>query len=298
MAKMIDLQHGEPAVLFNVRRGEPAVLSPAVLSPVVLFKVRKLSTHAPRAPQNDWVAAEAPLEVRIGGMTSTVLMRTPGNDEELVRGLLFGEGVISSADDIVSLGHVQFACEQARGTVIAVELAPARKGKTLERSFYSNASCGVCGKKTIASLEVHGAIFDTSLEIARAVLGTLPDRLREAQTTFAKTGGVHASGLFTADGELVVVREDVGRHNALDKIIGWAVSAGELPLSDYVLLVSGRVSYEIVQKSVAAGIPFIAAVGAPSSLAVDLAEHFNVTLVGFLRPSSMNVYAHGERVIE
>jgi FdhD protein len=293
MAKMIDLQYGEPAVLFNVREGEPAVLSPVVLS-----KVRKLSTHAPRTAQDDWVAAEAPLEVRIGGMPSTVLMRTPGDDEELVRGLLFSEGVISSAEDIVSIGHVQFACEQARGTVIAVELAPARQGKTLERSFYSNASCGVCGKKTIGSLEVHGAISDTSLRIERTVLGILPDHLREAQTTFAKTGGVHASGVFTADGEIVVVREDVGRHNALDKIVGWALCAGKLPLSDYVLLVSGRVSYEIVQKSVVAGIPFIAAVGAPSSLAVELAERFKITLVGFLRPSSMNVYAHGERVIE
>jgi len=136
------------------------------------------------------------------------------------------------------------------------------------------------------------------LTVRRAVLGTLPDRLRKAQTTFAKTGGVHASGLFTRDGELIVVREDVGRHNALDKLIGWALGEGRIPLNDYILVLSGRISYELVQKAVAASIPMIAAVGAPSSLAVEIAGKFNLTLVGFLRPDTMNVYAHPERVIE
>jgi FdhD protein len=224
-------------------------------------------------------------------------MRTPGNDEELVRGFLYSEGVVTSASDVVAVGSVEPAAQEVGGSVIDVQLAPSRKGRTVNRSFYSNASCGVCGKKTIASLEVRGPVAKTRLRVRRSVLERLPERLRDAQTTFAKTGGVHASGLFTADGELVVLREDVGRHNALDKIIGWAMTEGKLPLEDYILLVSGRVSYEIVQKAVVAAIPFIAAVGAPSSLAVDLAERFELTLAGFLRVGSMNVYSHPERIL-
>lgn len=246
----------------------------------------------------DWIASEAPLEVRINNTPTTVLMRTPGNDEELVRGFLYGEGVVHSAGDILSIGPTHLSPEDVGGSVINVQLAPTHEGHTLDRAFYSNASCGVCGKKTISSLEVKGAIAQSGVRIQRAVLEGLPDQLRNAQTTFAKTGGVHASGLFTPEGKLVVLREDVGRHNALDKIVGWAMLAGRLPLSDCVLLVSGRVSYEIVQKAVVAGIPFIAAVGAPSSLAVDLANRFALTLAGFLRPGSMNVYSHPERIID
>lgn len=268
--------------------------------PVVVSQVGKISKGAAKASQDDWVAAEAPLEIRIAGKPATVLMRTPGQDEELVRGFFFSEGIISSADDILSIGSLEAAFNGGSGGVIAVELARSRRalGKALagDRSFYSNASCGVCGKKSIASLEVRGAIAATRFQVRRSVLGSLPDRLRDAQTTFAKTGGVHASGLFTPGGELVALREDVGRHNALDKLIGWALSAGKIPLTDYILLVSGRVSYEIVQKAVAASIPFIAAVGAPSSLAIELSERFKLTLVGFLRPESMNVYAHQERI--
>ena len=269
--------------------------------PVVSSRVGKLSGGVAESFQDDWIAAEAPLEVRISGTPATVLMRTPGDDEELVRGFLFSEGVITSLKDVISIGAVEAASNGSGGGVINVELASSRRafGETLasDRSFYSNASCGVCGKKTIDSLEVHGAIAQTELRIQRSVLGTLPDRLREAQTTFAKTGGVHASALFTATGQLVAVREDVGRHNALDKLIGWALEAGKIPLSDDVLLVSGRVSYEIVQKAIAASIPFIAAVGAPSSLAVELSDRFNLTLVGFLRAESMNVYTHEERIL-
>lgn len=246
----------------------------------------------------DWVASESPLEVRIGGVPTTVLMRTPGHDEDLVRGFLFSEGVVASAADFVSVGPVHASPEDVGGSVINVQLAPGRKHGTVDRTFYSNASCGVCGKKTIESLEVKGVISQSHIKVRQSILGTLPGRLRQAQQTFAETGGVHASGLFTPEGELVVLREDVGRHNALDKVIGWALSEGKLPLSEYVLLVSGRVSYEIVQKAVAAAIPFIAAVGAPSSLAVDLADRFHITLVGFLKPDSMNVYTHPERISE
>lgn len=266
--------------------------------PAVQARVLKLSTGSEAISNPDWVASEAPLEVRLGGVPTTVLMRTPGHDEELVRGFLYDEGVISSAADILSIGPSHSSPEDVGGSVINVQLAPARKGRTLDRDFYSNASCGVCGKKTIESLEVKGAIAGSRLAIAASLLRSLPDRLRDAQTTFARTGGVHASGLFTPEGDLVVLREDVGRHNALDKIVGWALSEGKLPLSGYVLLVSGRVSYEIVQKAVVAGIPIIAAVGAPSSLAVDLAERFQLTLVGFLKPESLNIYSHPQRVLQ
>ena len=271
--------------------------NPATDAAAVLSKVRKLSNGPGKVVRQDWVAAEAPLEVRIGGKPATVLMRTPGNDEELVTGFLFNEGIIASAKNIVSIGHVRPAREQAGGSVIAVELANSRTAPTMDRLFYSNSSCGVCGKKTIASLEVRGSIADVQMQVRRGILETLPDRLRAAQPTFAQTGGVHASALFTTEGELIAVREDVGRHNALDKLIGWALVAGLVPLSNYILLVSGRVSYELVQKSVVASIPFIAAVGAPSSLAVELAERFKLTLVGFLRANSMNVYSHEERII-
>jgi len=271
---------------------------PWIESPVT--RVHKLSRGANGRPtedwREDWVATEAPLEVRIGGKPATVLMRTPGHDEELVRGFLFSEGVIASPDDILSIGAPRLAADES-GSVIEVELASSKKARTVDRLFYSNSSCGVCGKKTIASLEVRGRIAPDGPRVRRSILGTLPDRLRSAQPAFAQTGGVHASALFTPDGELIAVREDVGRHNALDKLIGWALAARESRLPESVLLVSGRVSYELVQKAVAASIPFIAAVGAPSSLAVELAERFRLTLVGFLRASSMNVYAHPERIV-
>ena len=266
------------------------------VEPAVQASVLKVTNSTTSSPGPDWVASEAPLEVRIGGIPTTVLMRTPGNDEELVRGFLYGEGVVSSAEDIVSVGPVHSSPEDVGGSVINVQLAPTRQGRTLDREFYSNASCGVCGKKTIESLEVKGAIAKSRLTVHGSLLRNLPDRLRDAQTTFARTGGVHAAGLFTSDGALVALREDVGRHNALDKIIGWALVEGRLPLSSYLLLVSGRVSYEIVQKAVVAAIPFIAAVGAPSSLAIDLAERFHLTLVGFLKRDSMNIYTHPERL--
>jgi len=267
--------------------------------PAVQTKVlRVLSGKTDGIATPDWVASEAPLEVRIGGIPTTVLMRTPGHDEELVRGFLYGEGVVTSAGEILSVGPTHFSPEDVGGSVINVQLASNRKGRVLDREFYSNASCGVCGKKTIESLEVKGTIAKSRLKVRGSLLNGLPDRLRDAQTTFARTGGVHASGLFTPEGDLVVLREDVGRHNALDKIVGWALSEGRLPLSSYLLLVSGRVSYEIVQKAVVAGIPFIAAVGAPSSLAVDLAERFHLTLVGFLKRESLNVYSHPERLVQ
>jgi len=259
-------------------------------------RVHTIADGAPEHDRIDRVAVEAPLEIRIGPKPATVLMRTPGDDEELVRGFLFSEGIIASAEDIVSMGRPPNLTGAQQGNVLAVQLAAPRQRLSIDRNFYSSSSCGVCGKKTIASLEVKGAISESRWTVERNVLTALPDQLRAAQPTFAKTGGVHASGLFTPNGELVVAREDVGRHNALDKLIGWALAAGRIPLSDHLLLVSGRVSYEIVQKAVSVSLPLIAAVGAPSSLAVELAERFNLTFIGFLRPDTMNIYANPVRV--
>jgi FdhD protein len=261
-------------------------------------RVRHLqSGAADAAARADAVAVEAPLEVRMGGKSATVLMRTPGHDEELVRGFLYDEGIVGSLDEIVGLSRPEDLADGERGNVIVAELAKRPARKLPDRAFYSSSSCGVCGKKSIASLEIRAAPVTSALSVSRAVLSSLPARMRAAQTAFDATGGLHASGLFTAAGDLVVLREDVGRHNALDKVVGWALGAGRLPLSDCVLLVSGRVSYEIVQKAIVAGIPVLAAVGAPSSLAVELSERFGVTLAGFVRPDSMNVYAHGRRIV-
>jgi FdhD protein len=245
---------------------------------------------------DDAVAVEAPLEVRVGGKPITVLMRTPGHDEELVTGFLFNEGVITDADEVLATERPVDLSEAERGNVVNVSLLTARRAPAGDRLFFSNSSCGICGKQSLASIEVQGAPVRSDLAVTRRVLAALPERLRAAQPLFARTGGVHASGLFTPAGELVAVREDVGRHNALDKLVGWALAEGRVPLADYLLLVSGRLSYELVQKAVAAGIPLVAAVGAPSSLAVEVAERFGITLVGFLRESGMNVYAHASRV--
>jgi FdhD protein len=260
-------------------------------------RVRHLqSGRADAAPRADAVAVEAPLEVRMGGKSATVLMRTPGHDEELVRGFLFDEGIIGSLDDVLGTSVPADLTEAEQGNVVAVELAKPRSKRLPDRAFYSSSSCGVCGKKSIASLEIRAAPVASKLTVSRAVLTSLPAKMRAAQSAFEATGGLHASGLFTPAGDLVVLREDVGRHNALDKVVGWALGAGRLPLSDCVLLVSGRVSYELVQKAIVAGIPVLAAVGAPSSLAVELSEQYGITLAGFLRADSMNVYTHPQRI--
>lgn len=261
-------------------------------------RVQRATAGAPVQTRMDWVAVEAPLEVWINQQPATVLMRTPGQDEELVRGFLFNEGIIGSVDDVVALDRPSNLNAAEQGNVIDVQLRAEGSGPAIDRNFYSSSGCGVCGKKTIAALDVKGTVADSQMTVRRSILSTLADRLKAAQFAFAKTGGVHASALFTAQGELVALREDVGRHNALDKLIGWALAARKIPLTDYLMLVSGRVSYELVQKAVAASIPLIAAVGAPSSLAVEVAERFNITLVGFLRLDSMNIYTSPARVIE
>jgi FdhD protein len=261
-------------------------------------RVQTYANGAPERDRIDWIAVEAPLELWLGGKPATVLMRTPGHDEELVRGFLFSEGIIAGNEDIVSIDRPPNLDRARRGNVLNVHLKAPRNLQCVDRMFYSNASCGVCGKRTIESLEVRGPASESQLKVRRSVLAGLPQALKDAQPTFAKTGGVHASALVTAEGEIVAVREDVGRHNALDKLIGWALAAEKIPLTNYLLLVSGRVSYEIVQKAVSASLPLIAAVGAPSSLAIELAEQFDLTLVGFLRADALNVYANGDRVVK
>ncbi|MEO8503865.1 MAG: formate dehydrogenase accessory sulfurtransferase FdhD [Acidobacteriota bacterium] len=246
----------------------------------------------------DRLVVELPLEIRFGPRSSTVLLRTPGHDEELVRGFLYTEGIIRRAADIVALERLSGApLNDDAGSVIAVQLAiecvlPG------QRLFAATSGCGACGKESLAALEVRAPAVVAAQTIAYEVLATLPDRLRAAQPTFALTGGLHAAALFTVDGTLLAVREDIGRHNAVDKLVGCAIGEGNehLALGDLVLVVSGRLGYEIVQKAIAAGIPIVASVGAASSLAVELAERFGLTLATFLRPGSGNLFGKIGRV--
>jgi FdhD protein len=234
----------------------------------------------------DRVAVEEPLEIRIGGRPVAVTMRTPGHDEELALGFCLSEGLqpvgARVPDDLAA-------------NTVDVD-APGFDPGRLQRSFYTSSSCGVCGKGALEAVAVEAARVESRLEVPLSLVSALPDRLREAQAAFAVTGGLHATGLFSREGELLCVREDVGRHNALDKVVGWAFGGGLLPLADSILCVSGRLSFELVQKAAVAGCPVLVAVGAPSSLAVELASDRGITLCGFVRGSSANVYTEPWRV--
>jgi FdhD protein len=260
-----------------------------------------------RGPQHstrpDTVAAEEPLEIRLGGTPLAVTMRTPGDDFDLVHGFLATEGVIAGHDDVAGLRYCDSVDADGHNTynVVDVDLAAGvpMPETGLERNFYTSSSCGVCGKASIDAIRTKTS-YDVAADDVRvplAVLLALPDRLRAEQQVFEKTGGLHAAGLFTAAGDLSALREDVGRHNAVDKVIGDAVREGRLPLTGHVLMVSGRASFELTQKAAMAGIPMLAAVSAPSSLAVELAREVGITLVGFLRGDGCNVYTHQERII-
>ena len=256
----------------------------------------------------DTLAVEEPMELRIAGTPLSVTMRTPGHDVELAHGFLLTEGVITGLDDVVTARYCDsfpmIGGDSGRNTynVLDVALAPAVAAPSVgvERNFYTTSSCGVCGKASLDAVRTKSAfpVEDHDLRIPAATISALPDRLRAAQKVFDSTGGLHAAGLFTADGELLVVREDVGRHNAVDKVLGWALQQGRVPASGCVLMVSGRASFELVQKAVMAGVPVLAAVSAPSSLAVELALEAGMTLVGFLRGTAMNVYAGAERITQ
>ena len=238
------------------------------------------------ATDRDDLAVEEPLEIRVNGEPVAVTMRTPGHDEELALGFLLSEGVrprdASLTDDL--------AANTVDVTVDGFDPEPLR------RNFYTTSSCGVCGKGALEAVAVEAPRVDSELRVSAAFVSELPDRLREAQPTFAATGGLHATGLFSADGELVCVREDVGRHNAFDKVIGRAFLDGLLPLADHVVCVSGRLSFELVQKGAVAGVPILVAVGAPSTLAVELARDRGITLCGFVRDGRMNVYTEPGRI--
>jgi len=253
----------------------------------------------------DHLATEEPLEIRLvaGGRRHTVAvtMRTPGADFELAVGFLFAEGIVAGRDDVRRITYCADADADVdqRYNIVNVELAgrAAPDLRSLERHFFTTSACGVCGKATLDALEERGCTPRTGGPTVTAeVLYALPAPLRSAQGLFDATGGLHAAALFSPGGELRAVREDVGRHNALDKLVGWAVLQGRVPLIDDLLLVSGRTSYEILQKAIVAGLPMVCGISAPSSLAVDLAERFGVTLVGFLRDRRCNVYAHGGRI--
>ncbi|MEU2868784.1 formate dehydrogenase accessory sulfurtransferase FdhD [Streptomyces olivoreticuli] len=253
----------------------------------------------------DTLVAEEPMEIRLNGKPLAITMRTPGDDFALAAGFLVSEGVLAGAEELANIVYCAGAMEDGSNTynVVDVRLAPGvpLPDIALERNVYTTSSCGLCGKASLDAVRTTArhAISDgpSPMRLEPALLAALPDRLRAAQQVFERTGGLHGAALFSAEGELLDVREDVGRHNAVDKIVGRALQQGLLPLSGTVLLVSGRASFELAQKAVMAGIPVLAAVSAPSSLAVDLAAETGLTLVGFLRGSSMNVYAGEQRVV-
>ncbi|HEU5431039.1 MAG TPA: formate dehydrogenase accessory sulfurtransferase FdhD [Thermomicrobiales bacterium] len=255
--------------------------------------------------RRDHLATEEPMEIRLVAhgvrRAVAVTMRTPGHDFELAVGFLYGEGVVGKQEDIARISYCLETDSDAaqQYNIVNVGLRPhvAPDLTPLERRFYTTSACGVCGKASLEALQMRSVpAIPPGPEIPAAVLYGLPDKLRRAQGVFEKTGGLHAAALFDTDGQLVAVREDVGRHNAVDKLVGWALLAGKLPLRRCILLVSGRASFEIVQKCVAAGIPIVCAVSAPSSLAVDLAHEYGITLIGFLRGERCNVYTRRERV--
>jgi FdhD protein len=268
------------------------------LQPVDVVRVNGAS----RATSEDLAATEEPLEVRLHGAPFAVIMRTPGADGELAAGFLFSERVLRSADELGAIEHCKAPGGDHLGNMVNVTLTSevaARVESALaeRRRVTTNSSCGLCGRLTIDSLITDLAALQDDVQVAEAVVATLPDRLRSAQRVFDATGGLHAAGLFTPAGRLQMSAEDVGRHNAVDKVVGRMLMNDALPLTGTILFVSGRASFEIVQKAFLAGIPVVASVSAPSSLAIDLARDASITLVGFVRGSSFNIYTRPERII-
>ncbi len=254
-----------------------------------------------RSERPDTVATEEPMEIRVGGpgqeaRAVAVTMRTPGGDYELAAGFLFTEGLIAPGEVQRVAYCDDLGDEEQRYNIVTITLDRPFDHERLHRNFYATSSCGICGKAALEDVEVRCAPVASGTEVAASVLVSLPDALRAKQRVFDRTGGLHAAGLFTPAGELITLREDVGRHNAVDKVIGEQLLAGRVPLADHVLQVSGRASFEIVQKAAVAGIPVVSAVSAPSSLAIEAAERFGMTLVGFVREGRCNVYSHPERV--
>ncbi len=260
---------------------------------ILTVPVRKFSRVA-LVEEQDLLAVEEPLQILAGDRSLAVTMRTPGHDAELAAGFLFTEGLVRQARDIADIQCSRNTAVVTLTEGVTIDLEGA------ERNFYMTSSCGICGKASIEALETAGAtILPRGVpQLDELLIRSLPALLRESQAVFNRTGGLHASGLFSAQGRLIVLREDVGRHNAVDKLIGRALLDGRLPLHEHVLMVSGRTSFELVQKAVMAGIPVLAAVGAPSSLAVKTATRFGMTLIGFLRDDRFNVYSGAGRICE
>ena len=270
----------------------------AAVQPVEVIRV----AGATRESARDVAAAEEPLEIRLGGTPFVVIMRSPGADRELAAGFLLSERIVQSAADIATIRHCTQDEAREYQNVLNVWLTgeAAARGAVLlaeRRPVMATSACGVCGRRTIDDLLCNLPVTGSPLTVDRALVSSLPQRLRTAQTAFAETGGLHAAGLFDAAGTLLAFAEDVGRHNAVDKVIGQQLLAEQMPLDRTLLFVSGRTSFEIVQKAVVAGIPIVAAVSAPSSLAIELARDAGVTLLGFVRGETFNVYAGAARII-
>ncbi|MCC3276660.1 formate dehydrogenase accessory sulfurtransferase FdhD [Arthrobacter sp. zg-Y20] len=266
-------------------------------------RVTKFRLDGNVSRRDDVLAGEEPLEIRVGGKSFTVTMRTPGDDFDLVAGFLVSEGVIWEPGQLISLRYCAGVDEDGKQTfnVVDVQLRPGTPlpDTGMERHVYTSSSCGICGTASIEAVRKssHFDLEGDGVRLPLEMLASLPDRLREGQKVFDRTGGVHAAGLFSAEGELLCLREDVGRHNAVDKVVGWALRAGLLPLRGMVLQVSGRASFELVQKAQLAGIPVLAAVSAPSALSVELAQDAGLTLIGFSRGISLNCYSAPERIL-
>jgi FdhD protein len=261
-------------------------------------RIVRLQTGGQGTRRVDHLAVEEPLEIRVDGQTRTTTMRTPGEDFELALGWCLADGVID-ADDVATIRYCAGRDEQGRQTYNVVDVA-TRSGaaRGSPRLVQTTSACGLCGSESIADVRKRaGDVHGDDTTVTADVLAELPDRLRQAQAVFERTGGLHAAGVFTPQGEVVCVREDVGRHNAVDKVLGWAVTEHAFPLAGRVLMVSGRVAFEIVAKALTGHVPIVAAVSAPTSLAAELADDAGVTLVGFLRGATMNVYTHPERVL-
>ena len=265
----------------------------ADLSPfLVEAQVTRHRRGEPSRTETDWLAREEPLEIRVRGKSIAVTMRTPGHDGELACGFLLSEGLLKQRDDVIEASHCTTGEAATLGNVVNVFLAPAVQVNLdrLTRHVFASSSCGLCGKASIESVHQHFPPIPATPSFDHSILRSLPEKLIPAQTAFSKTGGVHAAALFNLSGDLLVLREDVGRHNAVDKVLGWAFLSAKLPLSKSILLVSGRASFEIMQKALAGGIPIVAAVSAPSSLAAEFARESNQILIGFLRGGTFNVY--------
>jgi FdhD protein len=271
--------------------------SPASQSATVAVKLQRWNGNGRPQTRADQLACEEPLEIRVAGRSIAVTMRTPGHDRELAAGFLLSEGIVRRREDVVEILHCRAAA--APDNTLNVFLASALKLDLarLTRHVFASSSCGLCGKASIESVHQHFPPVTSSVMVKAGMLSRLPMRMRRAQKTFSQTGGLHAAALFDARGKLLVLREDVGRHNAVDKVLGYGLLEGKLPFDSHILLVSGRASFEIMQKALSARVPIVCAVSAPSSLAVDFANASGQSLVGFLRDGGMNVYCGGVRIV-